>query len=467
MLFKQKPYLYLITACVTGFALYCFNPWQLYFQNDDFTHVLLSSKHVLFQHNAFRPVCDLSVMLDYTLWGTNPVGYHITNLVLHIICTILVFVLSRQVFKLFYKNACKPGFAFAAALLFFIYPMHSESVFWILGRSGTLGAIFSLLSLIFLLKENNKLGNNILSLLFYTVALLTYESSWVLPVVAAVLLAAHGNGFVNALKQKRWYFIAMAIIFMGYLFLKWKVTGEIFGKYEGDNFATLNVPVLARNFAQMIARSFISYVETPLLLIIAFILLAVITVIAWFKYKQFNKKACFIVICFLVALLPCTSLGVDLHGTDGERFLYLPSVFACLFITLMLHTLTHQAALIFACTFCMVFAAQLYIITGNYRFAGKVVKQTMDEMSRQKDGKDIVIENLPAAHYGALLFAAGLPDAIELLQLNKRGINVQVTSGRSEVLPLTPPYKTVYLQPLDPYAVTQYIYTDSTLIIYK
>lgn len=466
-MFKQSAYLYIIAVLAVGFALYCFNPWQLYFQNDDFTHILLSSKQVLFQHNSFRPVCDISVILDYKLWGNYAPGYHITNLLLHIVCSILVFVFSKQVFRLHYPGKDRPVFALAAALLFFIYPMHSESIFWILGRSGTLGAIFSLLCLIFLLKENNKPVNTILSLLFYTIALLTYESSWVLPLISMVLLAGVYGGIINAAKKRRLYFTAMAIIFCLYLLLKWKVTGVLFGSYEGANFASFNVPVLARNFIQMVARSMISYVETPLVLTMCFILLAVIQFIAWFKYKRFNKKSISVAICFLLALLPCTSLGVDLHGTDGERFLYLPSIFACVFIALMLHTLTHKAAILFTCAFCVVFGAQLYVIAGNYRFAGKVVKQTIDEMTKQQEGKDIVIEKLPTAHYGALLFAAGMPDAAELLQLNKRGIHVQVNSYRSEIAPLTPPYKTIHLQPLDPYAVTQYIYTDSALVIYK
>ena len=95
-MFLQKKYLILFAATVVAFTLYCYNPFELYFLNDDFIHIPLSRDGILLQHNSFRPVCDLSMMLDYQLWGKTAWGYHLTNLLLHIINTILVFYLSKN-----------------------------------------------------------------------------------------------------------------------------------------------------------------------------------------------------------------------------------------------------------------------------------------------------------------------------------------------------------------------------------
>jgi hypothetical protein len=176
MFFSRKPYLYIAAVVFAVWAVYCYNPFALYFQNDDFTNILLSSKHQLFQRNSFRPICDLSVMLDYTLFGTNAAGYHLMNLLLHIICSVLVFFFSRRMFVLFFTGGDKTAFAILASLLFFMYPMHSESVFWILGRSGTLGAIFALLFLLAFLKEKYTTASIAAFITWYVFALFTYES---------------------------------------------------------------------------------------------------------------------------------------------------------------------------------------------------------------------------------------------------------------------------------------------------
>ena len=468
MLFSQKLYLYIIIAIVAGVAIYCFNPWQLYFQNDDFTHILLSSKGVLFQRNSFRPVCDLSVMLDYALWGKNPVGYHITNLVLHVICSWLVYAFSKKMFVLYYGLNNKPTFAFIAALLFFIYPMHSESVFWILGRSGTLGAIFSLLFLLFFVREEYTRFSIAAYLFFYSIALLTYESCWPVPLAAMVLLAGRGQQLRDVIKSRKYHFITIGVVFIVYLFLRYKVTHEIFDNYEAGNFLHVNAATLVKSFLQLIIRSFAAYIETPVIITAAFGVLLII-VLYWLikKATPVNSTPLYIVVCFLLCLLPYLSVGIDTHGTEGERFLYLPSVFVCLLVALVLYKMPGMVATVVVCFACVTYTSQLYINACNYRFAGNIVKQTLTAINGQPNGKDIVMEGLPKAQHGALILESGLADAVELFQLHKRNINVQILSARSETRPLQHPYKTIYQQPVDQEAVTQYIFTDSALIIYR
>src|SRR5882762_4026315 len=49
-----------------------------------------------FHMGHFQPLTWLTFSLDYLIWGTNPVGYHLTNLLLHSINAVLFFFLARR-----------------------------------------------------------------------------------------------------------------------------------------------------------------------------------------------------------------------------------------------------------------------------------------------------------------------------------------------------------------------------------
>src|SRR4030067_3703612 len=87
----------------------------------------------------YRPLFLLSLTLDYSLWNLNPLGYHITNLILHAINSLLIYQIGR---RLFLHNAP----AFLGAALFAVHPVHTESIAWISGRTDPITAVFFLLS---------------------------------------------------------------------------------------------------------------------------------------------------------------------------------------------------------------------------------------------------------------------------------------------------------------------------------
>jgi len=90
---------------------------------------------------TYLPLTMLSYMIDYQLFGLNPLGYHLTNLVLHLSCTWLVFLLIDRLVG-------DAVVAFVTATLFGIHTMHVESVSWISARKdvlygvGFLGALY-------------------------------------------------------------------------------------------------------------------------------------------------------------------------------------------------------------------------------------------------------------------------------------------------------------------------------------
>ena len=90
--------------------------------------------------DLWHPLVWMSFMLDYKLVGLNAGGYHITNLILHILSALFLFWLFNRMTGAVWKSA------FVAAI-FALHPLHVESVAWISERKDVLSAFFWMLTL--------------------------------------------------------------------------------------------------------------------------------------------------------------------------------------------------------------------------------------------------------------------------------------------------------------------------------
>jgi len=88
----------------------------------------------------WHPLTWLSLMLDNQLYGAAASGYHVTNLILHLLSTLLLFWLFCRMTGAIWRSA------FVAAL-FALHPFHVESVAWISERKDVLSAFFWMLTL--------------------------------------------------------------------------------------------------------------------------------------------------------------------------------------------------------------------------------------------------------------------------------------------------------------------------------
>jgi len=88
----------------------------------------------------WHPLTWLSHMLDWQLFGPNPAGHHLTNLILHIANTLLLFIVLKQMTHTLWPSA------FVAAL-FALHPLHVESVAWVAERKDVLGTLFWILTM--------------------------------------------------------------------------------------------------------------------------------------------------------------------------------------------------------------------------------------------------------------------------------------------------------------------------------
>lgn len=132
----------------------------------------------------YRPLRSLSYHLDYRFWGLNPLGYHLTSILLHGLCAVSLFLFLKA------RRIAFPARA-AAGLIFLLHPIATEPVIYLSSRAELLGTLFSLLFFLAGIRfvRLGRSGNAILALACLAAAVLSKESFLVLPLLWLVVAA--------------------------------------------------------------------------------------------------------------------------------------------------------------------------------------------------------------------------------------------------------------------------------------
>jgi hypothetical protein len=93
-----------------------------------------------FQEGIWHPLTWLSLALDHAIYGLTPRGFHLTNLLLHVANTVLVFLVWDRLTRATIRSA-------VVAALFGLHPMHVESVAWVTERKDVLSTFFWLVTI--------------------------------------------------------------------------------------------------------------------------------------------------------------------------------------------------------------------------------------------------------------------------------------------------------------------------------
>ncbi len=130
----------------------------------------------------WHPLTWISHMVDCQLYGLNPLGHHLTNLLFHVANSLLVFLLLRQLTGAVWRSA------FVAAL-FAWHPLHVESVAWAAERKDVLSTCFWILTLMAYLRyvKNPNRSRYLLTLLLFALGLMSKPMVVTLPFVLLLL----------------------------------------------------------------------------------------------------------------------------------------------------------------------------------------------------------------------------------------------------------------------------------------
>jgi len=109
----------------------------------------LSNLRFILVYTPFRPLVNASYAFDRWLWDYRPLGYHLTNVVLHVMVVVLLYAWIRRVIEDGGAEVRSRGPAFVAAACFAVHPMQTEAVGYVSGRSEVMCAVFFLSALLF------------------------------------------------------------------------------------------------------------------------------------------------------------------------------------------------------------------------------------------------------------------------------------------------------------------------------
>ncbi len=456
--------LYILSTVAVLVVVYLYNPLPLFFQNDDFIHIPQSERGIWLQNGSFRPVSELFIRLDVMIWEKSAWGYHLTNLLLHMIAAGLVYFFAKELFT---KILCVKQYrqlSLITAILFFSYALHSEAVFWILGRSSMLATIFSLLFLFGYLKTTDSNFYFILCIVSYVLALLSYESSWLLLIFAGMITIRRSTGLKSSGREAVFLFVLL-LSFLAYLSIRMYFTGSILGDYLATGLSIDKAGFLVRNLFLLIVRSFIPPLFSGTFILSGFALIFILFAFVFIAIpRRAKENLIFLSVLFLISVLPFIGLGVDSYGTESERFLYLPTVFASCILTYLISKANFKQALKLAAFVSLVLLHLLALnnASNNYRKAGEVVQQTLSEIEKLDDGTQLHVKNLPQNQKGAYIFRSGFT---EMCNWYGKKISVDIISYKNELSQLKLPLK-VEKATSGSLSEKTFFYSDAELLIY-
>jgi len=149
-----------------------------------------------FHMGHYMPLTWMTLGLDYLLWGMNPVGYHLTSLLLHATNAVVFYFLVLRILTVALPWSIERGRALTAsagfaALLFAIHPLRVESVAWVTERRDVLSGLFYLLAIVVYLRAYDREERGFwwywLSVALFGCAVLSKSMAVSLPVVLVIL----------------------------------------------------------------------------------------------------------------------------------------------------------------------------------------------------------------------------------------------------------------------------------------
>ncbi|MFH1867420.1 MAG: tetratricopeptide repeat protein [Candidatus Omnitrophota bacterium] len=270
--------------------------------------------------NSYRPLQILTYALDYSFWRLDARGYHITNILLHIISALSLYWLISLLFK-------RKLLSFLVSIFFVIHPIHTEAVSYISGRADPLALLFIIISFIFYIKSDKKLFC-ILVMLSYICALLSRENSLIFP----VLVLLYHYSFKK--KLSLYAFLPVAGVSLIYVIIRAVMLEHIVPYQLAVTTLAQRAPgffVAITNYMRLLILPLGLHMEygDELFKItdpkaIAGIL--IFSVALYYAFRNRNNSLAFFSISWVfIALLPLSNL-YPINAYMAEHWLYLPSI---------------------------------------------------------------------------------------------------------------------------------------------
>jgi hypothetical protein len=304
----------------------------------------------LFRSGGFyyRPVVGVTFLLDFLIWHWSPLGYHLSNVILHTLCVLLVFQLIKIILNYHSKIKNKHIPAFFTAALFAVHPIHTESVAWIAGRTDISATLFFLLAFLtyVLFRQEKRPVALVLSFVFFLFSVGSKFIGISFPMVVILYELV-----LNRNKKGAFFCLVYGIPFLVYIafrahslhlaerIVRLSLKGMTVAHSLKLFFSSLWF-YLVKSFWFIPQNAFIGEVPRLYHPIAGFIVLLLLT-LAVVKLDG-RRLIGFWLAFFFVTLLPSLiPVYIKVVSTPlAERYLYLPSITACFLVPYVVASLT-------------------------------------------------------------------------------------------------------------------------------
>jgi len=288
--------------------------------------------------NMYRPVLLTSFALDYAVWKNNPLGYHLTSIILHAANGIFIFIFINWLFR-------NKLLAFLTSLLFIIHPVQTEAIAYASGRTDPLYSFFGLSSLLLftslLKKDKYFIAKYIFSIIFFILSLLSKETAIIFPAIFLLTYFTQKE-YKTSVKKILLILMPFIVITIIYIFLRLTVLNfaNTLNFYREENLYSQNLLVRLLTFFavffQYFSIIFLPYelvfarsapiIVSPLnLWVIIFIFAFLTFLILSLVLRKTNNLFIFSFFWFFICIFPVSGI-IPINNIIAEHYLYLPSV---------------------------------------------------------------------------------------------------------------------------------------------
>ncbi len=414
---RKQQFLIILLLMIIGILTFgrCLNN---YFVSDDFDCLYHSISHSLLQYfdptikSFYRPMVFIILAILFSLFGLNPLGYHLISLSLHAVnaCFIYYFVLKHTRFH--------NGIAFLSSLLFLVNGRHHETLWWATCIDNPATVFFYLIALLLLIfyRYDGSRRNYVMSITAFTLALLTKEFAISLPLVFILYdFILLDKNFKRSRKMSFYMkYIPYILILSSYLVLEYipashnAGTGFSRGGLTFKGLSIERIEEIMRYFVGMVPiRGYVFKMEE-----VGLIFFGSSILVLWMLLRIDDEKrrlALFGLLWFLVSVLPFVFFTYN-----GHRFFYLPSIGFSITLGVLIDFIFHQIKnginifLAGIITGVLIFA----LLATHYIF---IIEKSKDWMQAAKIAKQILLETqkyYPQLPNGTLIYYIDLPDSI-------------------------------------------------------
>lgn len=425
----------LLLLCLPLALIFYSRTLTTHFLSDDFGLIGKAATNGFFVGwgGFVRPIVVLTYVVDFTVWGLNPVGYHLTNVLLHTLNAVLVGALTAALLRAL-GSEVKREIPALAAVAFLALACHTESVAWISGRTDLVASVFMLLALLAHVTslETRRRSFMMFSLAAFALALLSKESAVVFPAVVAVLTLALTRRPRIVLSSTA----SLLGVLAGYAILRRLLIGQFVGGYgteahmAGDAgrmvlhivaaSARVLLPPLPSPVADLLARNWYMSPRRWLALSVggSLLVLLMARICRTRSLGAIWRLSAALVGCFWLTIPLLGTQEVSLADTQGERFLYFPSVFVVTAaVGLAAHISRHRRLLTIGIGACILASSvALWDVEGTWATAGRLSERLATETAALASGAVVIVANVPDTYRGAYVFRNGLPQAVTIFR---------------------------------------------------